>query len=193
MAYSSWSVVFGEQPSTAKWNILGANDASFNDGTGIFGLKKDLLVTDSNPYKFSVYKSANQTGITDLVDTKVTWDTENFDTNNNFASDKYTVPVTGFYQINCYIRGESANNTGVALTVYMKKNGATPIANGGSLYPTVGSAQTPVSFGVISGLFKLTAGDYLEIFINFDVGSSTATVAGTQQYSSFSGFLVSRT
>lgn len=35
MAYSSWSVVFGEQPSAAKWNILGSNDASFNDGTGI--------------------------------------------------------------------------------------------------------------------------------------------------------------
>lgn len=35
MVYQSWSVVFGEQPSSAKWNILGANDASFNDGTGI--------------------------------------------------------------------------------------------------------------------------------------------------------------
>lgn len=35
MAYSSWSVSFGEQPSTAKWNILGTNDSSFNDGTGL--------------------------------------------------------------------------------------------------------------------------------------------------------------
>lgn len=35
MAYTSWSVTFGEQPSSAKWNILGSNDASFNDGTGI--------------------------------------------------------------------------------------------------------------------------------------------------------------
>lgn len=35
MAYASWSVVFGEQPSAAKWNILGTNDASFNDGTGL--------------------------------------------------------------------------------------------------------------------------------------------------------------
>lgn len=35
MAYQSWSVVFGEQPSASKWNILGTNDASFNDGTGI--------------------------------------------------------------------------------------------------------------------------------------------------------------
>lgn len=30
MAYSAWSVVFGEQPSAAKWNILGTNDAHFN-------------------------------------------------------------------------------------------------------------------------------------------------------------------
>ena len=35
MAYAPWSVTFGEQPSAAKWNILGTNDASFNDGTGI--------------------------------------------------------------------------------------------------------------------------------------------------------------
>lgn len=35
MAYQAWSVVFGEQPSASKWNILGTNDASFNDGTGI--------------------------------------------------------------------------------------------------------------------------------------------------------------
>lgn len=35
MSYTAWSVVFGEQPSASKWNILGTNDASFNDGTGI--------------------------------------------------------------------------------------------------------------------------------------------------------------
>jgi len=34
MAYASWSVVFGEQPSAAKWNILGTNDSFFNDQVG---------------------------------------------------------------------------------------------------------------------------------------------------------------
>lgn len=29
MVYASWSVVFGEQPSATKWNILGTNDAHF--------------------------------------------------------------------------------------------------------------------------------------------------------------------
>ncbi|TAL08209.1 MAG: hypothetical protein EPO02_13560 [Nitrospirae bacterium] len=30
MSYAAWSVVFGEQPSAAKWNILGTNDAYFD-------------------------------------------------------------------------------------------------------------------------------------------------------------------
>lgn len=33
--YASWSVVFGEQPSAAKWNILGTNDADFDTRTTI--------------------------------------------------------------------------------------------------------------------------------------------------------------
>lgn len=34
MAYASWSVVFGEQPSASKWNILGTNDAYFDSLIG---------------------------------------------------------------------------------------------------------------------------------------------------------------
>lgn len=34
MAYASWSVVFGEQPSAAKWNILGTNDSYFDSLIG---------------------------------------------------------------------------------------------------------------------------------------------------------------
>lgn len=35
MAYAAWSVIAGEVPTTTKWNILGTNDAGFNDGTAI--------------------------------------------------------------------------------------------------------------------------------------------------------------
>ena len=38
MAYTAWSVVYGEQPTAAKWNQLGANDAGFKDGTNIDAL-----------------------------------------------------------------------------------------------------------------------------------------------------------
>lgn len=32
--YTAWSVVFGEQPSAAKWNQLGTNDSSFDERIG---------------------------------------------------------------------------------------------------------------------------------------------------------------
>lgn len=35
MSYSAQTFVADEQPTTAKWNLLWSNDASFNDGTGI--------------------------------------------------------------------------------------------------------------------------------------------------------------
>lgn len=35
MAYTAWSVVYGEQPTAAKWNQLGANDAGFKDMTNV--------------------------------------------------------------------------------------------------------------------------------------------------------------
>lgn len=34
MAYQSWSVVFGEQPSASKWGILGTNDSTFDTYIG---------------------------------------------------------------------------------------------------------------------------------------------------------------
>lgn len=42
MAYNAWSVVFGEQPTAAKWNQLGTNDAGFKDGTNI---DDDAIIT----------------------------------------------------------------------------------------------------------------------------------------------------
>lgn len=42
MAYTFWSVVFGEQPSASKWNILGTNDAGFRDGTN-FALNNNVI------------------------------------------------------------------------------------------------------------------------------------------------------
>lgn len=59
MAYQSWSVVFGEQPSAAKWNILGTNDASFNDGTGIAdgAIKPEHLLNGSSTLNTWAYDS----------------------------------------------------------------------------------------------------------------------------------------
>lgn len=183
MAYSSWSVVFGEQPSAAKWNILGTNDASFNDGTGIFGLYKDLLTVDSNPYKFSAYRTAafNSTGAFALVQ----HDTELFDTNGNFDTvtnkGRYTAPVNGFYWVSAQA-GNSAGTSGQSCAIY--KNGS-QIIQGPNIIP--GGVGVLID---VNGLLQLTAGDYIE---HYFLGGNGNAVYVSQQWCRFAGFLVSRT
>ena len=74
MAYAGWSVVFGEQPSAAKWNILGTNDASFNDGTGISDgvIKPEHLKNGSSTLNTWVWDSFTPTLSGRFTDAK--WD-----------------------------------------------------------------------------------------------------------------------
>lgn len=70
MAYTSWSVVFGEQPAAAKWNILGTNDSSFNDGTGIGSgaiLSTHLKLTGSQTATVTTLESTTSATFTDLT------------------------------------------------------------------------------------------------------------------------------
>lgn len=54
MAYQSWSVVFGEQPSAAKWNILGTNDAHFDS---LIGLSGTDTIVHNIPYQANTSNS----------------------------------------------------------------------------------------------------------------------------------------
>lgn len=67
MAYTAWSVVFGEQPSAAKWNILGTNDAGFKDGSNIDPsaiTPEKLLTGTGTSWPFSLATTPTLTNIT---------------------------------------------------------------------------------------------------------------------------------
>jgi len=85
MAYTSWSVVFGEQPSAAKWNILGTNDASFNDGSGLNNISNPITAASSSHLKLVA-------GTNKLVKTTVL---RQDDTTNSYQSGN-TVMLTGW-------------------------------------------------------------------------------------------------
>ena len=188
MAYAAWSVAFGEQPSASKWNILGTNDAAFNNGTGITALSHAVTAV-ANPYKFLAYQTGTAHTLANTSPTKVVLNTEAYDTNNNFDSTtnyRYTVPVSGFYQICVQFTPTAGANT--AVDCYLYKNGSlyanSKMGNTGS----VANASASINL-----LMQLTAADYLELYGACGSGSGTTLAGGGTVWNYMSGYLVSRT
>ena len=67
MSYTEWSVVYGEQPTAAKWNQLGSNDAGFRDGTNI---DDDVILarhTEELPKCIDVQDESSDEEVTDQI------------------------------------------------------------------------------------------------------------------------------
>lgn len=162
----------------------GLNDDSVT-APKIVGLDKSNLTTDSNPYKFSAGKTGNQ-AIPGGVATKVGFNTERFDTNNNYdavTTFRYTAPVAGFYFVNG-IAQTLLGTTVTDINLQLFKNG-TLFRKGGNLKNGVYAQPQVVGF------FQLAASDYLEIFFINVAGGDT--IEGAVTSSSFEAFLICRT
>lgn len=191
--YTPWSVTALEVPNATKWNLLGGNDASFNDGDGIAddaivarhisGFDKSNLTADVNPYKFRAYSNTTQNSGNGAF-AVVALNTENFDSNSNFASNTYTVPVSGFYLVGGRIHTTS-NPTRLIVTVY--KNG-TEVARGDDISDD--DAQLAGSAVSVSSLLQLTAGDTIDMR---SFGNTTLVLVGGSDLCYFWGVLLSRT
>lgn len=192
-AYSAGAIV--ELTPTAAWakELYDALITTLNiDGT----LKTDIVTTAkilnanvtpakwTNPYKFSVYlTTATNTSAVGLG-TKVPFNVEEFDSNNNYdnaTNFRYTAPVAGFYQINWQVgRANVANDTFAQLA----KNGAAL---------RIAGRTNSGDFSQMTGqsLLQLAANDYLEVYA---YGPATALdVSANPMLTYFSGFLVSVT
>ena len=77
------------------------------------------VMVSGNMPAFSAYPSSNQS-VTSATFTKILFQTELFDTNNNFASSTFTPTVAGYYQFNGYLSPNTANNR---ILVNLYKNG----------------------------------------------------------------------
>jgi hypothetical protein len=112
------------------------------------------VMVSGNMPAFSAYLNGNQS-VSGSTFTKVAFDNEVFDTNSNFASNRFTPTVAGYYQINAAISFASAVTYG-QIAIY--KNG--------SLYQTVWSQQSSSNYGqVISSLVYCNGTtDYIEIY-----------------------------
>jgi hypothetical protein len=186
MAYASWSVVFGEQPSAAKWNILGTNDASFNDGTGIANIDIGSGHTSiKNDHKFFVYRAAAHTSNSSF--TLIQFDTKVFDTGTNIDvttnKGRFTAPIAGFYMFMGVAGNTAATSTQMGLQLY--KNGSVQL-DGTIIDPSL-NVGTYLS---LAGMLQLNANDYVELYF---VGGAGSTMGVGQQNCFFQGFLISQT
>lgn len=172
-------------------SIANANIADSRTRTGTNYVPSTSTVdirSIANPYKFLAYKNAAQ-GSPNSSPFKVTLDAEIYDTNNNFDSttnNRYTVPVTGYYFIYGSVDVVVAANT--AMNTYIYKNGSV-------LMGTQTNAGNAVltSSGYLGQLVSLTAGDYLELYVQVAAAAYTLQVGAAPPWTYMGGYLVSTT
>lgn len=126
--------------------------------------------------KVSAYLSATQENLVDSTWTKVLLDTENYDIGSDFASNKFTAPINGYYLVTAQITFiNTVADKEFDLAIY--KSG-------------VFSYLTAVRSGSASSMYVpfaprilyLTATQYLELYARAVAGVGTVDVIGGDFY-----------
>jgi len=149
-------------------------------GTNTLTLPASTGTVMVNGPAFIAYSSAG-TAVPDSTFTKVGYQTELYDTNNNFASSRFTPTVAGYYQINANTRYGSITSANNVLRMY--KNGSSYV-NGA----TTGVVNGYVYMMVSAIVYLNGSTDYVEIYAFQSSSTSQTTDAATEEQ--FSGCLV---
>lgn len=147
-------------------------------------IKNQNIFNGIVPVKFRAWNTANGT-LSAIGDTKITFDTEDYDTGNNFdkVNGRFTAPFAGWYHFDV-IAHVSANASGH--NVQLRKNGAI-ISIGQEISATTGT----VGMAMGTDLY-LSTNDYVEFFV-FNSAGATRSWLGTNFRTQFSGRLVAIT
>jgi hypothetical protein len=115
-----------------------------------------------------VFGSTAGTAVQNLSITKITLDSEDVDTNNNFANSRFTPTIAGYYQVNVAV----GNGSGaLALTAYIFKNGGSGTIAGVAVNATTYQA-------IASGILYCNGStDYIELFARHNQGGPV-TISG---------------
>jgi hypothetical protein len=131
---------------------------------------------------FSAYLNTNQT-ITGSTFTKVTFDIEDFDTNNNFASSRFTPTVAGYYQVNGKFDAQASVGgvTRCILSIYK---------NGSGYRRGIDTNGTVAFTSVVSDVVYLNGStDYIELY-GYITAGTTAIINSGSNLTFFSACLV---
>lgn len=142
----------------------------------------------TNPYKARVYLSADQT-INDNTETIIAFNTENYDPNSNYASNKYTAAVAGYYQVNVQLWIQDNDLKLATAEAQLFVNGMNILKT--VLIPSSSSTMNKFSAN-LQDIIYLNAGDYVDVRTYGDTtDNSTFLVAGGSSLSWLSIHLLS--
>ena len=176
-----------------KYQDFNGNDIMTSDGSGNITLSSNMTTAvqaagSANTPAFFVYKSSTQT-LTDAAFTLITFDTEQIDTDNAFASNTFTVPSGqgGTYVIGAYVEynaGTASNlrDTGIEIRI----NG-TVEARQQSYFEANYPLRQPQR---IEKVVSLSAGDTVTIYGLLNVGSGTCEALGQDKGTNFYGYRI---
>lgn len=175
-------------PLSTIYNDYNGNitDANISSSAAIAGSKISYS-TVSNPYKFSVYLSTNQT-VTSSTWSQAAFDTKIFDTNSNFntSTHQFTATISGFYQFNITLPAISVpSGDAYQIALNVGTFSVTPTLVGFTNY--IGGTGNPIAS--MSALVQLSAAQTVQVYGY----TSSTTLGGGINFSNFSGFLVSAT
>jgi hypothetical protein len=123
---------------------------------------------------FSATKITTAQTISNGVATKVTFNSEDFDTDNCFASSTFTPTVAGYYIVTACASISYSDNTGITNAVSIYKNGSQYTAAGNSLSSGTTAFFRPTVSAVI---YMNGTTDYLEVYATGASSTATITVA----------------
>jgi hypothetical protein len=174
-------------------NIINENSNTITigasgDTTNIIGtLNKDGVAVANTP-AFRVYLGSNMTSVTKNTRTKVTYDTEAYDTANAFASNKFTVPSgeAGKYHFSAMATMKNSSDYNF-ISIHLYQNG-NEILRGTKLQLTdYYLSSSAYSTMVVTGDLNLSVSDYVEVYIEMGAAGGSGTVLSDDKYSAFSG------
>jgi hypothetical protein len=141
------------------------------------------VMVSGNMPAFSAFASSSQS-VSNNTFTKVTLQTEVFDTNNNFASSTFTPTVAGYYQINGLLRATGTSMTGAIAVLY--KNGS--VYTYGQAFD--GFSATSAQIMVSEVIYMNGSTDYVELYGYITATSPAFGYAANHINCRFSGCLV---
>lgn len=152
-------------------NILNLTDAGNLSVPGTISVNYKQAV---NGPAFSAYAAAILQTIPNNAQTKVLFQTEEFDTNSNYTDSRFTPTVEGYYQLNAEVRLDGASGTG-EMMIILYKNGAE--YKRGTNQQGTQIAANFWAMQVSSTAYANGTGDYFEIYVQQGSGSNVTVTA----------------